>query len=563
VVHPAWWQSRWVVAFAIVAILLAIAAVATSLHRRVLQRRTRQLNEQSAATVRALLEFVPDLITVHRDGKVIYCNRAARRLYGLDVNEDAQSDLGVRIHPDDCARVADMMRGARHADEDSAPEMVGLRVRDDDGSWRLCEVSGVRMELAGASVLVVSGRDVTERQQLRAQLLVSDRMASLGTLAAGIAHEINNPLSYVLGNLEVVTEAIKTGDRSDGLAAAITDATDGAQRVRKIVQGLRTFSRSEEEKRVSLDIAEVLRAAIRLTANEVRHRAQLVCELGTTPNVLADDGRLTQVFINLIVNAAHAIPEGRSDENCITVRTCTDELGRAVIEVIDTGRGMSPDVQARVFDPFYTTKKIGEGTGLGLSICHSIITGLGGQISLEGAVGCGAVARIVLPPATAPAAPTARPSETAMPALQQRLRVLVVDDEPRVAEMLQRVLRRDHDVIAVSCGKAALEQVRAGAWFDAIVTDVMMPNMTGLELLDELVRIAPEQAKRLILLSGGVFTAETRARLDEIGTLQLDKPTNSNELRRAVLMIATSSPRPTPRKVAAGTEPSAADARRG
>jgi PAS domain S-box-containing protein len=545
VVKPAWWQSRWVLAIACIAVLLLIAGVFTSLHRRVLQHRTRQLNEQSAASVRALLEFVPDLISVHRDGKVIYCNRAARRLYGFDdadagAEHAGHSALGERIHPDDRARVADMMRGARHADADLAPDVIELRVRDDDGSWRLCEVSVVWMELAGATVLVASGRDVTERHQLRAQLLVSDRMASLGTLAAGIAHEINNPLSYVLGNLEVMAESLgKTADRSDPLVTAIGDATDGAQRVRKIVQGLRTFSRSEEEKRVPLAISDVLSSAIRLTANEVRHRAQLVCELGTTPTVMADDGRLTQVFINLIVNAAHAIPEGRSDENRITVRTRSDELGRAVIEIIDTGRGMTPDVQARVFDPFYTTKKVGEGTGLGLSICHSIITGLGGQISLEGAVDRGAVARVVLPPAQAPAPANPRAAEPGVAPLPQRLRVMVVDDEPRVAEMLQRVLRRDHEVIAVSCGKAALEQVTAGVWFDAIVTDVMMPNMTGIELLEEILRIAPDQARRLIFLSGGVFTPETRERLDEMGTLQLEKPTNSSELRRAVMTIAT------------------------
>jgi CheY-like chemotaxis protein len=140
-----------------------------------------------------------------------------------------------------------------------------------------------------------------------------------------------------------------------------------------------------------------------------------------------------------------------------------------------------------------------------------------------------------------------------MAPLPQRLRVLVVDDEPRVAEMLQRVLRRDHDVVAVSNGRAALDEVSAGAWFDAIVTDVMMPNMTGIELLEELVRIAPDQARRLIFLSGGVFTPETRERLDELGTLQLEKPTTSSELRRAVMTIATRSnpiavaalPRPT------------------
>jgi CheY-like chemotaxis protein/two-component sensor histidine kinase len=322
------------------------------------------------------------------------------------------------------------------------------------------------------------------------------------------------------------------------LGAQVRDARDGAERVRKIVQGLRSFSRAEEETRVRLEIPDVLRAAIRLTANEVRHRAQLVCELGETPKVVADDGRLTQVFINLIVNAAHAISEGRSDANRITVRTRGDDGGSAVIEIEDTGRGMAPDVQARAFDPFFTTKEVGGGTGLGLSICHGIVSALGGRISIESAVGRGSVVRVVLPPAPdlelAPALPTG-PTLASPP---HRLRVLVVDDEPLVVDMLARLLRRDHEVVAVSCGRAALEQLGGGTWFDAIVSDVMMPNMTGIELLETLVRIDPEQAKRLIFLSGGVFTPETRARLDELGTLLLEKPVGMKELRCAVMGVA-------------------------
>jgi signal transduction histidine kinase len=152
--------------------------------------------------------------------------------------------------------------------------------------------------------------------------LVSDRMASLGTLAAGIAHEINNPLAYVAGNLEAIAETFHAGRRPSEaecieLSAAVDDARDGAERVRKIVHGLRSFSRSEEEKRIPLVLADVVEAAIRLTGNEVRHRAQLVRELGPVPRVTGDDGRLTQVFINLLVNAAHAIPEGHCDDNRI------------------------------------------------------------------------------------------------------------------------------------------------------------------------------------------------------------------------------------------------------
>jgi CheY-like chemotaxis protein len=247
------------------------------------------------------------------------------------------------------------------------------------------------------------------------------------------------------------------------------------------------------------------------------------------------------VFINLLVNAAHAIPEGRSDDNRITVRTRTDEAGRAVIEVADTGQGMPPEVLARVFDPFFTTKDVGEGTGLGLSICHGIISGLGGQISIDSTPGVGTVFRIVLPPqptdaqAAPAAAPTAEPAPTGNGL--RRHRVMLVDDEPQVAQTMERLLRRDYDVTLAACGRDALDLINRGARFDAIVSDVMMPNMTGIELIEELQRIAPDQAQRLIFLSGGAFTAQTRERLDALGAPQLEKPVTAKELRACLTQI--------------------------
>jgi CheY-like chemotaxis protein len=373
-------------------------------------------------------------------------------------------------------------------------------------------------------------------------------MASLGTLAAGIAHEINNPLAYVTGNLEAMAESLDAVEQAPTAAGcgelrmAISDARDGAERVRKIVHGLRSFSRSEEEQRVQLALPGVLEAAIRLTSNEVRHRAQLIRELAPVPLVVADDGRLTQVFINLLINAAHAIPEGRSDHNRITVRTRTDDHGRAVIEIEDTGKGIAPEVQARVFDPFFTTKDVGEGTGLGLSICHGIVSGLGGQISIESVAGSlpGTVVRVVLPPAVAlPAiAPVAASPAPRAAAETRRRHVMLVDDEPLVAHTIERLLRRDYDITVALCGQEAIEHIARGMRFDAIVSDVMMPNMTGIELIEEVRRLAPEQAERVIFLSGGAFTAQTREQLDQLGAPQLEKPVTANELRACVKQVA-------------------------
>ncbi|HEY0986084.1 MAG TPA: ATP-binding protein, partial [Kofleriaceae bacterium] len=561
-VLPAWWQTRWFLLLTIVAGLLWIAAAFAWRQRIVLRRRTRQLHQQSEASFHTVIDLMPDLITVLRGGALVYMNQAKRRFLGVDDGTARWRDVDLfeRIHPDDRAPVRELIARVGEQSPSHASDIVEMRIRSADG-WRVAEISGVVVEIGGARTVVISGRDATERKRMRAKLLVSDRMASLGTLAAGIAHEINNPLAYVTGNLEAAAESLESAactasgetcrDHAEA-SAAIGDARDGAERVRKIVHGLRLFSRSEEEKRVPLALSGVLDAAIRMTGNEVRHRAQLVQDLGPVPLVVADDGQLTQVFINLLINAAHAIPEGRSDANRITIRTRTDAEGRAVIEVEDTGVGIAPELRSRVFDPFFTTKEVGGGTGLGLSICHGIVSGLGGTISIDErshplsidrAPERGTLVRVVLPPAAdLPAAPPAAASE-GDPAgdKQRRHRVMLVDDEPQVAHTMERLLRRDYDVTIALCGQDALDHITKGVRFDAIVSDVMMPNMTGIELLEQIQRVAPEQAGRLVFLSGGAFTAQTRERLEQLGVLLLEKPVTAKDLRATVFRIATES----------------------
>ena len=550
---PAWWQAGWFLALVVLAGLTTIATAFTWRQRALLRRRTRQLNAQSDASFRAVIDLMPDLISVYRDRVLIYCNVACCRFLGIDpaVVRWNELDLLAWVHPDDRDQMTQLFNGVRDLDPHQGSEVIEMRMRSADGSWRTCEISGIRVEIGNELTVVASGRDVTERKRLRAKLLVSDRMASLGTLAAGIAHEINNPLAYVTGNLEVMAETLQASEQPTSLqerkelATAVSDARDGAERMRKIVLGLRSFTRSDEEQRVPVALAGVIDAAIRMTSNEVRHRAQLVRELGVTPLVLADDGRLTQVFINLLVNAAHAIPEGRSDANRITVRTRTDAAGRAVIEVEDTGKGISPEVAARVFDPFFTTKDVGEGTGLGLSICHGIISGLGGQISIDALSvtpggQSGTVVRVVLPAAVPPASPTPVPASPPEKTGDgpRRHRVMLVDDEPMVVQTMERLLRRDFDITVALCGQDALAHITSGARFDAIVSDVMMPNMTGIELIEELQKLVPDQAQRLIFLSGGAFTAEARERLQALGAPQLEKPVSAKELRACVSRVA-------------------------
>jgi signal transduction histidine kinase len=286
-------------------------------------------------------------------------------------------------------------------------------IRRSDGTEVLMEFSVSSIEVAGQSVVLSIGRDVTERIHVQRNLMVADRMASIGMLAAGVAHEINNPLAAVTGNLELAARdiaalALEPGDplALERLAAGLADAREAADRVRDIVRDLNVFSRAGDDGSGPVDVHRVLDSSLRLARNVIRNRARVVREYGDVPPVLANESRLGQVFLNLLVNAAQAMPDGRPEANEIRLRTHT-EPGWVVVEVVDTGRGMSADVQQRLFRPFFTTKPAGVGTGLGLAICHQIVNAVHGTIAVHSELGRGTTFRVRLP--------TGRPSGAVAP----------------------------------------------------------------------------------------------------------------------------------------------------
>ena len=369
---------------------------------------------------------------------------------------------------------------------------------------------------------------------------MADRLVSVGTLAAGVAHEINNPLSYVLANLEMVVEEIRalSGGSASGrmkeLEEMAIEARHGAERVRKIVRGLKTFSRADEEHRVVMDLKPALELAINMAYNEIRHRARLVKDYGPAPLVDADDARLGQVFLNLLVNAAQAIPDGNLEANEIRIATTTDAEGRAVITFSDTGPGIAEAVVGQIFDPFFTTKPVGVGTGLGLSICHNIVTGMGGLISVRSEIGRGTTFRVTLPPAAVqelPGAAASPPQEG--PDRRGRGAILVVDDEPAVGMALKRCLR-DHDVTVVTGVAEALDVLASGKQFDVIFSDLMMPQMTGMDFYRELTRRSPDDAARIVFVTGGAFTAVASEFLQQVANERLEKPFAPRTVRELV-----------------------------
>jgi signal transduction histidine kinase len=391
--------------------------------------------------------------------------------------------------------------------------------------------------------LVITERladDIARRKQMQARLLLTDRLASVGTLAAGVAHEINSPLAYVIANLELLADDLPkamgphAGERLTQLTDMVKSARDGAERVRLTVRDLKTFSASRSEEVGPVDVRRAFELAIQMAWNEIRHRARLVKDYGELPPVRANEARLGQVFLNLLVNAAQAIPEGAADRNEIRIVTRPGPAGRVTIEVRDSGGGIPPELLGRIFDPFFTTKPPGVGTGLGLSICHSIVTALEGEIAVDSTDGRGTTFRVLLPIADLTLAPAARPTTPQTQPSGRRGRVLVIDDEPLIGAAVKRALSSEHDVLALSNSHEALTRLRQGERYDVILCDLMMPALTGMDIHEELVRLAPLQADRMVFITGGAFTARAQTFLADVQNPRIEKPFDLHALRALV-----------------------------
>jgi two-component system NtrC family sensor kinase len=389
---------------------------------------------------------------------------------------------------------------------------------------------------SGELFLVGIIRDVTEARRLEMQLRLADRMASVGTLAAGVAHEINNPLAYVSSNLSFIAEQLARDELDPAtrteLREAVLESLEGAGRVRGIVQDLKFFARADDEALGPVDVHRVIQGALRIVRNEVQHRARITRALEPVPPVRGSEARLGQVIVNLLVNAIQALPADRPVEQN-TLRVATRLEGDQVhIEVEDNGQGMTPEVQQHIFDPFFTTKPIGVGTGLGLSISNSLIQIMGGWIEVHSTLGQGSTFRLVLPVFMGQDEAPEQPAKPVSGSLSPRGRVLLIDDEPSVGAAVRRLLRGLHEVHALRDPREALRLIVRGERYDAILCDVMMHEMSGVQFLQELERVAPELARRTGLMSGGVFDAQAREFIQSRSLECLPKPFDLERLRQ-------------------------------
>lgn len=412
---------------------------------------------------------------------------------------------------------------------------------------RLYRVSDARR---GGWIVEGIGQDVTDELETRTQLVHNDRLASLGALAAGVAHEINNPAAFIMLGIQQLSRLVEQlqGDEREGpsrarMAEILADLHDGVQRIAQIVGELRLFARIPESAvSTPVDVNQLIRSAVTLTQSLVKARARVELDLGPLPALPGDHARLGQVFVNLLVNAAQAIPPGASEVHVVRVET-REQSGSVIVRVSDSGVGIRDEDLPRVFDPFFTTKGPGDGTGLGLTISMDLVRRAGGTIEVQSRLGEGTTFTITLP--IRETTTTHHPSQPPLREPPKGGRVLIVEDEQALAIAIARGLSPRFQVDHAADGVRALERLtRADApLYDSVLCDVRVPGLDGPSLFEAVRAARPALAARFVFLTGGAMHEEHAQFLQRCGRPVLEKPFRIEELDAALAVVVSEESR--------------------
>ena len=486
-----------------------------------------------ADTLQFLVDSAPDGVAILVRGIVVFINPRGAHLLGASSPAAVLGTAIAQYMPPEDARLTAERIGAMFRTGIEQPPNEYRVVADPS---RTVEIKSIICHWEGEPAVLAFARDVSERKAIQRKLVEADRLAALGTLAAGVAHEINNPLTYVQLGLRVIEQLLVGHVVAPEVEEHFRNLEYGVARIAAITRSLRTFARSDDAPPSPVDVRGVIESALKMLDNQLRHEAVVSCDLGDAPAVSGNASKLEQVFVNLLNNARLALTSAPRRIDVVLA----SQGDQVVVTVSDTGAGIPAAIRARVFEPFFTTRAVGDGMGLGLPVCKSIVEGLGGTIEIDSREGVGTTVRVTLQAHRGGAVTSASQKTPRRPRALARERVLLVDDDSLVRQAIARALRPHHDVTSVDGGAAALETLMTGS-FDAIVCDVMMPEMSGRELFERIAEVHPGLERRLVFITGGTFTAELDAFLDSTKTRRLTKP-----FELAELLDAIASCRPSP-----------------
>jgi PAS domain S-box-containing protein len=473
----------------------------------------------SEGRFRGLLDGMADVVAIFDEERLLYLNPAGRAYLGMppDVDPAGMATMSF-MPPDEQERVRAVMRQVM-ATRRPAP-LETFRHLFPDGRIGLVETSFSYVELDGGAALMAVIRDVAEQKQLEQKLMQADLLATLGSMTAGIAHEINNPLAFVTMNLASLRRRLDDlgdavspaqGQMVAELSRLAEESVEGVERVIGLVRELKLFARPGDE-REPIDVRVVLEAALKLVTNELRYRARLVRDYGELPVIWGQAARLGQLLLNLLLHVARGLPETNSEHNQVWVIARGVEGGLEI--TLRDNVPHPPTLSVRAFDV--------------LAMCQGIASAMGGRVTQGTVPGGGASLVLFLPVGEAAAA---RPRDPTPPqGLHLRPRLLIVDDEPALLRALSHELERDHLVTTATSGRAALALLSRAA-FDVILCDLMMPEMTGMDLYAELRRAGEGVEERMVFMTGGAFTAAARGFLEATSNPCVEKPFRMESLR--------------------------------
>lgn len=486
----------------------------------------------------ALVNSLAESVWIVQAGQAIYANPAALTLLQMTESELQKTPFLDWVHKDDRQLVEQSF--CRVLQGETVPPYE-CQLSPGNSQTAFVELSSVAFNYGGGGATLSFGRDITERKRLEASMLQSDRLASLGMLAGGMAHSLNDPLTSVLLNLDHLAAKLPliAGDASavaDSLAR-LKEAREGAERMANIVKRMRNLARADDSEIRAVDLGSVLESVVEIVGNEIRHRGRLTTAIGRVPPVVANEARIEQVCLGLVLFVARILLEDSAKTNEVRLSLYTDDHENAIVEIVCDGVELDASQLRSLSEPFPSGPET-PPTGFGLGVCSSIVDQLGGQIKAESSPSTGLCLKVVLPCSksftTEPPPPSSQHSSNPPSSETGSARILVVDDDPGVGRALRLMLEEEHDVTCYTSPREALKRLLQDHEFDLVFCDLMMPELTGMDIYQVLRFNRPGYEARIVFMTGGAFTASAKRFLAQVPNARIEKPFNLRALQRMV-----------------------------